>query len=537
MRIILLICCWCSLIVVHAQERAMLHLDKPFYATGETIGFRLYLPAQGAKPKMSIHATLTNAKATLVQDHFFRIDDTAGAGSAFTIPLEWPSDLYYLVCTATDLSLSEAEIIQIPIPIVNDLQAFPATSNTESNDAPLDNVLGHELQSLRVSIQPLTKSPLISGQNTYVQISVSDLNGQPVAATGSVSITDLDLIGASNTLHTGTTLKLGHDWQTDIYRHGQLLDVFSQPKILPLLAAGDWHSGHISFSKTDDKGDFSLKIDDYEGQRPIQILDVDGGEIQVKWKKPVVRSQVFRLSTTMREYAYWSRQRRLIAQVFPVSDHQVKAQSLIAPHFDIAQWPTRRSYNVQDYQAFPDMATFFSEVTQLVKFTPAKGTYKVQMYDLEQGRNYNTSPLFILDGRATFDVQFIAQLSPVGIQSVDVLYGLKPLRKYFPAIGGGGIIYIRSLSGHRTLPEAAEEDIFSLAGFVSNKSLATTASASSGPIFKPLLLWDPMLRTDSQGKATLSFTGSDDRSRYRVQVVVQSKDGRRGAATYTFEMK
>jgi hypothetical protein len=234
------------------------------------------------------------------------------------------------------------------------------------------------------------------------------------------------------------------------------------------------------------------------------------------------------------EYLEQSRKRKKIYQLYAAVETKLQRAVSVLP---VTEWETRRSYPVQDYERFPDLATFFQEVVWMVKFSSHKGAYKAGMYNTAQLEEFGHAPLFLLDNKATFDADFIARLKPADIDTIDLLYEPKLLRKHFPAIGSGGVIRIKTLRRNGVLPSEQEANIFPLHGFMPEAPFPGIEADASGPELRPVLYWSPALRTDAQGKATIMFNHPDDRGDFIVEIVVQGPDGERGIDWFRYSVK
>lgn len=530
--------CVANLGLMAQTARALLHHDKPFYATGETLWFKLYLPPQAMGNDVCVHAVLQQEDGGVVADQFLRNQKGNSCWGKFDLPLTLKSGVYYLSCTATNPSFDNEILVQAPLVIFNDLTPDPSA-------APLAQTALIDLKNntdLNVNIS----STGADTKTASFQIAVTDAQGRPVAANLSVSIYDAALLGKNNPpIVWGQPLGPTVNWLGSMYRTGTVQmrgsdDQAPFEKIaLPLLCGYDLSDRRFLFTKSDANGKFALELPDYSGEHPIQIMHPDGNDIAVTWDWPNIPPNTRGESTTTplpSVYLDLSRKRKLIGQYFtqpsettapiaPAKNARTKNKEEI--------WPTRRFFEVSHYQAFADMATFFNEVSLLVKFAQEGGQFKASFYDPEQHRSLDR-PLFIVDGKATFDADFVGRLNPAIVANVELLYGYKPLKKHYPAVGGAGVIRVKTHLGNLQLPEPSQQDIFPLQGISNPTDFALSKPSPNAPLFSPLLYWQPQLDTDAQGKAIFTAQRTDDHSPFAVWVVVQSADGRKGVGIYDF---
>lgn len=522
-------------------ETALLHFDKSFYITGEVVWYKLYLPARLQGQDFSIHLSILNEKGESVSETFLAADGKMACQGYYAIPYDLEAGIYRFLFTAQSEKNRTDQLAQAAVPIYNDLAPLPADLKLAEKAETLPDVAFFP-DDLKVKIEFADKNPPRPRQNIQLKITVTDKNGVPLSAQGSVSVTDAALAGepffAGKNICSGTTLSAGKNWLSGTYWAGTAFQADGRPLSTPLLAAFDVEAGQLHFAESDAGGRFLLQMPvGVEGAHRIQVMERSGAPIKIQWEKPGLPISNGELLYTpgILNYLKTSRQRKKIYQMYAASesDLKVKTQEIVPP----PDWDTRRSYQVQDYEHFPDLATFFQEVIWMVKFTPENGKYTAKMYNTAEQKEFSTPPLFLLDNKATFDADFIARLNPADIALVELLYEPKKLRQLFPGIVAGGVVRINTLRREQTLPQAEEQNIFALQGFLPPAAFPAPMPDAALPALRPLVFWQPDLTFDEQGATVLNFSQSDDLSRFSVEVVVQSSDGRRGRGEFRYELK
>ncbi|MBK8195282.1 MAG: hypothetical protein IPK76_19475 [Lewinellaceae bacterium] len=448
---------------VSAQpETALLHFDKSFYVAGEVAWFQLYLPAHLQERSFAPHLTVVDPAGKTVWETFLDTKGKVNCSGYYEIPYELDAGFYQFHFTARDAERRSTELINAVVPVYSDLKplpgdvAVPDTSYFYDGSEPAAKLL-------RVDIRPDGNAPVSPRQPVSLHITVTDRDGKPVEAVGSVSVRDERLTGRAvlykSAIFTGDELPGNARWLPDAGWAGTALLPDGKPLQTPLLAALDVETNEVHFAETDANGHFLLRVPPYSGMRRIQILERSGTRIRVDWEKDTTRFVRTRLPYTpgILEYLEQSRKRKKIYQLYAAVETKLQRAVSVLP---VTEWETRRSYPVQDYERFPDLATFFQEVVWMVKFSSHKGAYKAGMYNTAQLEEFGHAPLFLLDNKATFDADFIARLKPADIDTIDLLYEPKLLRKHFPAIGSGGVIRIKTLRRNGVLPSEQEANIF-----------------------------------------------------------------------------
>jgi len=515
---------------------AMAHFDKPFYVTGEVVWFKLYLPSTFQGKDFSIQLLILNEKGAVIHETFLPTEGKASCHGYYALPFDLDAGIYSFCFRARRETNATDELLRAEVPVFGDLKPLPKDLKINAVQSPpeLDASLPDDL---KVEIQLVGNTPPRSGQPVQLNIKVTDKSGNPVVVQGSVSVTDDELIGSANaTAYFGATLPAAPNWLSGVCHAGTVSFSDGKPFSAPLLTALDVETSQLYFTQSDAKGHFLLQIPAYHGERRVQIIDHQGADIKISLEQPALSttSQKLTLTPGILNYLDCSKKRKKIYQFYSTVEADLQAQ---APDIQPINWNSRYTYHVQNYERFADLATFFREVIWLVKFSQQKGRNVAMLYNPVQQQEFSNPPLFLLDGKATFDADFVGRLDPANVQLIDLLNEPKLLRKYFPALGAGGVVRIRTLTGNQNLAPEQEEDIFTLPGLTAPTTFPSKTPDSTTPSLAPLLCWQPALVTDKQGTATLNYRQNDDLSTFCVNILVQSTDGRRGHGRFCYAVK
>jgi TonB-dependent SusC/RagA subfamily outer membrane receptor len=152
---------------------------------------------------------------------------------------------------------------------------------------------------------------------------------------------------------------------------------------------------------------------------------------------------------------------------------------------------------------------------------------------------------FKLDGNDV-DIDFISSISPCDVEAIDVLKG--PEAAIFGSRGGDGVIAILTKRGNPNY-DFSNDDNYLPANVVIQKLIGYTpvrefyAPKYDVPKpehefkdFRSTLHWQPYIKTDSNGKATVSFWNTDAKSNVNVTVEGISQTGRMGVASCSYKV-
>jgi hypothetical protein len=519
---------------LHAQSTVDLVLSQPFYVAGEYVQYSLLLPTPALKQEGGkIGVTLLTDQGQTFDQQYLAIGKKNTLNGIFPIPVQIATGMYYLLVTAVDEPGKVQVLTQAPVPVYNDLKPLPANLPEAATTVPSTNNQPFQIEMTTLPTQLGEKR-----QQVTVRVQVKTPTGSPLPASGALRVFDASLFGENDCLFRGNLLTETISFSPKIVKTGAVTNLKHQPVTTPLLVFNPLKTNRLEFGKSDEKGHFVVGLNEFYTQQPWQVLLQRGEPIQLTWDNYAnyISRQPLTMSPRIQAYLMAANQRKAIGQEIPM---EVKWTPAVPKETTVPaiNWPTKRSFQVQNYESFPSMAEFMHEVTQIVRYNTQKNPYRANMYNLEQDREFETSPLFLLDGKATFDADFIGRLSPDQVESVDVLYGTKLLRQYYPALGAGGVISLRSRKSNLNLPATEANAITSLYGMAPDWVRNDPAGLSMPVLLRPLIAWDGQWVTNAQGIGQVEFTTSDDQSRYCVELTLKDEQGRVAVQRYCFEVR
>lgn len=205
-----------------------------------------------------------------------------------------------------------------------------------------------------------------------------------------------------------------------------------------------------------------------------------------------------------------------------------------------------KTYLLDNYTRFTTMEEVMREYVAEVATRKRKGryhfmTFNAPGFDLQKVQVTETmfrdDPLVLLDGIPVFDIDKIIAYDPLRVKKLEVV----AQQYYFGPISAQGILsyttYKGDLEGFRLDPRALVMDDEGLERqriFYSPQYATQPEKASRLPDFRELLFWDPDVRTNEKGEATVSFYTGDLPGRYQVVVQGITGNGEAGNALFSF---
>ena len=510
------------------------HFDKSFYVTGEIIWYKVYLPYKFRNYEISFDVRLIDNKGHTV-DHIFLNNRGKQYLSGYVkIPLTWQSGLYNLLVHATNNEIEALTILsKAPIPIYNDLQeeSIPEHNITEPGLISNNN---DETTSLEISLDWNQDTVYTRGKATGT-ISVSDEQGNPVRCNLSISIIDSELSG-NGVLNQGTVIHMPDT-------HSSSADDFSDR--LSLKARLTTESGATLgskilgiYSSKEKKLDYTMvysdgwiyfEFEDFYGTKPIHFHEIESNDIKISFqdKYEIHDHGQLPYNEAITDYLALSRKRKKTYQYHNLTEQIIEKTEEI---FVETEHKDFRRIRMDEFDSFEDLPTFLHEVRTPLKLELKKdGMYEADFFIYRHGEPEINPlpPLFIVDGKMTRDVNFIAHLDITTIEEMTFYRDLLKLRSEFGTMGQYGVAVIKTVHGDQKIPDVGQNDFFNVAGYQRpvDFPISKLENQFTQPLIRPLIYWNPELHTDSQGRVVFTFHQTDDLGRFKIMVLAQSEHG------------
>ena len=518
----------CPQALAQGGEGTLVHLDKPYYVAGETVNYKIYFPGIFNKRKPILELLVYNSEGVMVHKSYLKRDEGNFVHGYYRIPFEADQGIYNLVVGSfIEKTKKNIKIAQIPLAIYNDTNPEYKADKHNTWDYSFSTELDNELI---VSIQ-LEKPQYHPREKINMAIVVKDHQGRPVSANTSLSVTDIGIIGSSESYPYTSIYKTELVLEPSLYlseyipvtgklenqKDGQLLTFFMPS------------SNMIYYTTSEYGGNFQLPLPDFYEQTTLQYIGEFSEGTPISLQGNITSSNTaYELvsSASVVNYIQESQKRKLIYQLFNKVEGSYKYS---IPESAVVSAPDRE-YKAGDYP-FEDIPRFCKEISSTLKYVKDnKGGFEFKMFNPESRKFFFGTPLFIVDGQMTKNKEFLTDLDFQKIDRISLYYDNRVLSNNFGFAGFSGVVIIHSKEKNFKVPQAPSTQEFHIYGL--QPVIATGTELvdipDSEPIFKPQLLWEPTLQTNSDGHLELSYRQSDDISKFQIEVVAQAKDGRRG---------
>ncbi len=515
-------------------ECMVVHTDKPFYASGETIWFKVYLLNDSSEAESRVlHIDLVSPQNEAIVQQKLLINNRSSCGS-ITLPLDSEEGYYLIrVYTLYNLSFKPVHISETILPVYQ----------LEKEDILFSNYIKED----KAQLPGATGISIVVDKKIYkpresLTISVQLTGSKEAGRKGnfSVSIVPLDVFNYENQAYEQQSKCADREHSRDqlndpeqsLFLEGKLRD----PKSKRNLTSGlisiymDKTSRFIRASASD--GKIKVPVPDYWGPEIFQIFNLDPYQPAVvefvpdppqKLTSPYYNSDQPARTPGVLKYLEMLKKRRKIIELFDLH----KASGL-----NNAIGSARKPdvvYRTQDYKNIDSFEEFINEAINNVKVRTINDVKSVRLFNRELGARFTDHPWYIVDGYLTFDEKETLAIQYEDILEVRLFTKTSTIRTYFePFMWRNGIMEIitRDVKYNRKLKKNL--NVVEMEGFTLPRNFKNTLSSSKNkttPDLRGVMYWSPNVLTNKKSEAQITIPLSDDTGKFAIVVMGTTDSG------------
>ena len=531
------------------RNYCIVHVDKPFYVTGEVIWFKTYLPETLQYRRSLARVDLVDHKREVLHSYYTKINKQKNASGYYLIPYNLRPDIYYLTVTVFDEDGNfPYTLAHHPIAIYNDLMKLDTTALNFVESGV--NPVGKENANQNTSVEILTDQSIYRPrQEIKLTIKVTDKQGRPVQADLSVSVADDNLVNYHpknlDNFSKGSTIERSFLVDNEVAFRGTVKTISDNSAYeSDYLGALIREEGLLRIFESYDDGTFEIDLPYFEGPRQMQLLGYFEPNIHMDLDKTIqfpenLASMELVYTREILNYLELSRERKKINQLFD----QLAFQSLPYLQPPENRLSPDRMLDLSLYEPFESMQEFFKQVVTPLKIKKKKdGSYDIKMVNPDDKPFYNGVPRFIIDGYFIDDPETAVTLEMKSISRIELFYFARNLMRQFDQFGNSGIVAIYTKEGDFFDANSKRPNTFKIHGGVPVAdfpaiSNAATDSEQNRPVFRPVIYWNPSVSTNQNGEAEVSFFHSDDKGTFRIEVLGDVGNGEIVTKKKKYEIK
>jgi len=567
------------------KEELFVRTDRDVYVTGEEVWFKVYkldgLTNAPSGLSKVVYLELLDKNNFPLKQLKIKTDNISGS-SSFIIPDNINSGNYmiraytnWMKNFTSDLFFYKAISIINPFETVDHIKIPAGNTKKDSvesakNQIPVSNITDrHGLpirwttlstngnRQIRYTIS-VNKDDFIPREQVKVEISATDINGNPVESDLSVSVSKSAVVNPSN-LGSFYTLKMGDDnrkrimdaeYNAELEGHlitGYLrLKTTDEPlKNTDLSLAFVGKTARCQFSRTDENGKFNFVVKESgNNEIVIQPLSPDVIGYYIDINQPF--SSSFSKFLTAPFYLDSSKLDALNKVIIGTQVHNIYepfGQSRAAiqkPAIPDFYGNPENSIKMADYIELTSLREVVKEIIPNVYTLKQNGKYDFKLINKFRGQPFENKPLILIDGVPVYDFEKVLSISSKEIERADIVN-----TRYFYSLNiFDGIVSFITKKGNLSVLEF-DNSIFRQAyeGCQDQKDFYSPDYSKSEiknnriPDYRNTLCWKPDLHTGKDGKTELTFYTSDESSDFTIVVEGIMPDGATGYSTASFRVK
>ncbi len=488
-------------------QTTSLHFDKPYYFAGEYIFFS-FCNRELPDDKASVAIQLLQGEQ-IIDHQIAQINNRCGEGY-LKLPYDLSSSVYQLALMIYQKgSLRQTMLAAFPITVFND------------GDLPRLKTIGRD-QARSMEIEPSNLEDIILLDDSIrFSLNIPE-EFLEMARRTSVSIRDLELFSTRSAVrHQKAELAGARPLSTGV-------PFFGSRKVLNptgvqnnLLFAFNGDDLQFDGAKVDlPTGSFKFQLDSFYGLKHIHLIDYRQSEIQVesvtKAASPTSDTNLI-VDRGILNHLEINKEAKVINQVFRQLNQTVALEPLankskVTPDFNI---------DVQDYDIKGTVVNLFKEILTTLKFRQQRGRLVPKIFYERNGivKAYSRSPLFVLNGRATYQSELVAALPLQEIAAIRIYSDYEVLKGLSP-IAFGGVVEIDMVDQNYFVDEKYFLPSLPVQGLQHPIEYPITLQPSPEvPKIGSLLYWNPD-QVIQGNQMDVSFCPGDVTSAFLVEVTL-----------------
>ena len=564
------------------KEELFVRTDRDIYIIGEEVNLKIYrlngLTEDPSGVSKVVYLELLDKNNFPLRQIKVKTDNVSGF-SSFVLPENISSGNYIIrAYTSWMRNFTSDRFFYKTISVINPFESLdhlkiPAdgisVSSVESAEGKLVSGLTYEdgnpvkgrLSEKRDKISykiSLEKPDYSSREKVKIEISATDMAGNPVASDLSVSVAKSCVVNSDDS--DSFCLIAGKDEKMDripgpehlAELEGHLLSGFLRLKAtdeplkktdLSLSFVGK--VARCQFGKTDDNGEFNFIIKEAGlNEIVIQPLSADITGYYVELSQPFsssfskFKSAGFYLDSSKIDEINKVIIGMQVNNIYQPFRQKATDESKIAiPDF---YGKPENTIKMDDYIELTSLREVVKEIIPNVYTLKQGGKYDFKLINKFRGQPFENKPLILVDGVPVFDFEKVLNINSRDIEKADVIN----TRYFFSENVFDGIVSFVTKKGNLSVMEF-DNSVFRQVYegcqkqnvFYSPDYSSAEARNSRIADYRNTLYWKPDLQTGKDGNAEVSFFTSDESSDYLIVVEGITADGKRGYSTAVLKVK
>ena len=567
------------------SEELFVRTDRDVYITGEEVWFKVYamngLTHTPCDISKVVYLEMLDKNNFPLRQLKVKTDKSTGF-SSFVIPDNTSSGNYliraytnWMKNFSTDRFFYKTIAVINPFESIDHLKLPPdikssdtaiSITNSLSQSMILDEkgnqvirraAINDSKMKIKYTIS-LEKPEYSTRENVRMEISATDMAGNPVETNLSVSVTKSCVVNSTELTSfysidpTNDKIHRVDGPENPAELEGHLISGYMRLKAtdeplkktsLSLSFVGK--TARCQFGKTDDHGEFNFVVKESGmNEIVIQPLSSDVSGYYVELNQPF--SNAFSKFKPGAFYLDSSKLNEInkvivgtqINNIYePFRQNRSGESGAIVPDF---YGKPERTIRMADYIELTSLKEVVKEILPNVYTLKQNGKYDFKLINKFRGQPFENKPLVLVDGVPVYDFEKVLSINSKEIERADIIN----TRYFISENVFDGIISFITKKGNLSVLEF-DNSIFRQAyegcqvqnNFYSPDYSTDATKSSRIPDYRNTLYWKPDVHTAKNGKAEIGFFTSDESSDYIIVVEGTSSDGTTGYSSASLKVK
>ena len=539
------------------------HFDRDFYVPGEMIRFAVFSTAPESPSEQMIVLEWVAPGGHVVKTQLIRMTEGYGAGDMLLEKSLKPGVYRIFAYPEEPAGHSKPDNLisnQIKIPVyslehsknktLSRGNSQDSTANgyyVTENTRPVETFdKKDDFLNIELKLDQLTFS---KREPVKLQILTRNQNGEPVPANLAVSVLNQDFkipggISNNTTYQPGLPSKSRGQGILDIIAYIKDLKQTSLKALsrVSVFFIEDQIIEEFYIDELDDLTDVRNNIHkdnhmliygfNWKGDRLGELLMKGLEDHRTRRYQPLKDGLLY--VKPVEDYLEFKKKSHLIDLVYEIP----KADHLAGEDFSMGWGKPDFSVLLADFNRLPTMKEMIRGILPKAHVKKDNGKARIYLSPKTSSFKYDDTPLILINDIPTFDDSLVLALHVKDVEKMEVRNAIRTQGK-FGTFGNKGILSVFLKDGvenplsEKIIRWPKIKTISTPLPYITSRPRATEDKI---PDFRQVLYWNPLVRTDQDGKAVVEFENSDVVTKYVIDVLGFARNGKIGKAVIQYQV-
>ncbi|TAH27174.1 MAG: hypothetical protein EAZ07_02770 [Cytophagales bacterium] len=525
----------CPLLNALAQEQLLkIHTDKRHYFIGDTIWLNAHVLQEGKLTKDNkvklAQLLLVDRSRKVAQNIKIRITDGLG-NCHFTLDSSLAAGVYTLYSFVPIKEKQEHKAFATPILIsrlenrnTQSLFSIRKEDTIAFSGKEKSGLLKHKIIDFKFQKNESGKFKIILKDNfgtpskAKLSVSIQNILYKPLYSSVNDTIVSIYIHRTNANAYTGISLKAAvkYEKETPAELNSILFtDTAAFSDVRFQIFGNSNPSFSISNLKVFGTKEMNLELQKNYGQKVTFEIIQDSFDISFAYQRID--------SFDINQLIFFKKAQKIFDEPTQLN----KPSVLDKKSLQLTNNPVIATYDFTKYIEFNTMLESMNEISSVVKISKNKEDIKIRISDGYNKLYFSEQPIFIIDGRFTFDNKTIIALNPRNVKTLEVIHPSE-LTKEWKGIAPNGILKVNTIHANQELEYSENRQSIDFNGYAHDEPTLANHSKKHNqhyPNFAFRPYWNSTLHTNQEGEAIIDVA-LEDQKQYVCTIHGITDDGK-----------